>query len=106
MEHIPMLTEKQKKLLKRLAHHRKPVVLLGAKGLTEAVLAALDEALQQHELVKVKIAAGDREERDRIIETMVSQTRTELVQRVGNIATVFRRNAQNPVISLKSPEAG
>jgi RNA-binding protein len=101
MEYAPMLTDKQKKLLKGLAHHRKPIVMMGSNGLTQAVLAALEEALQKHELVKVKIAAGDRDERDRVIGDMIKATRTELVQRVGNMATVFRRNPQNPVVQLK-----
>jgi len=96
-----MLTPKQKKTLKQLAHSRKPVVLLGSSGLTDNVLAALHEALQRHELVKVKITAGDRDERDKIIQTLVEQSKAELVQRVGHIATLFRRNPQNVVVRFK-----
>ena len=96
-----MLTPKQKKTLKQLAHSRKPVVQLGSAGLTESVLTALDEALQRHELVKVKIAAADRDDRDKIIQILVENSKAELVQRVGNIATLFRRNPQNVVIRFK-----
>jgi RNA-binding protein len=95
------LTQKQKKILKQIAHSRKPIVLLGSAGLTDNILASLDEALQRHELVKVKIAAGDRTERDNIIQTLLENSKSELVQRVGNIATLFRRNPQNVVIHFK-----
>ena len=95
------LTPKQKKTLKQLAHNRKPVVMLGSAGLTDNILASLDEALQRHELVKVKVAAGDRDERDRIIQALVESSKAELVQRVGHIATLFRRNPQNVVVRFK-----
>ncbi len=95
-----MLKEKQKKTLRGLAHSRKPVVLMGNAGLTDGVLAALDEALLIHELVTVKVAAEDRQERDKIIQTMLERSNAELVQRVGHIATLFRRNQENPVITL------
>jgi RNA-binding protein len=95
-----MLKEKQKKALRKIAHSRKPVVLMGNAGLTEGVLAALDEALDTHELVKVKVAAGDRTERDQIVLKLVEHSESELIQRVGNIATLFRRNPSKPVISL------
>ena len=95
-----MLSEKQKKSLRKLAHPRKPVVMLGNAGLSAGVLGALDEALQKHELVKVKVASGDREERDDIIRQMVEQSHAELIQRIGNIATLYRRNDEKPVIEI------
>ena len=55
------LSNKQKKHLKALAHHLDPVVLLGANGLTEGVVAEIDLALEHHELIKVKIPGDDRE---------------------------------------------
>ena len=58
------ITEKQKRWLKKQVHHLKPVVTVGQAGVTEPVLAELEIALNHHELVKVKINAGDREERD------------------------------------------
>ena len=95
-----MLNKKQKKALRGLAHSRKPLVLMGNAGLTEGVLQALEEALIKHELVKVKVASGDRVERDAIIQTMLERSNAELVQRVGHIATLFRRNPENPVITF------
>lgn len=95
-----MLSRKQKQALRGIAHNRKPVVLLGNSGLTKGVLLALDEALLKHELVKVKVTAADRDERDAIIQKMIEQSGAELVQRIGNIATLFRHNPENPVISI------
>lgn len=54
------LSTKQKQHLKGLAHPLKPVVLLGSNGLTEGVLAEIEQALEHHELIKVKIATEDR----------------------------------------------
>ncbi len=95
-----MLNEKQKKTLRGLAHKLKPVVMIGSSGLTEGVLGALEEALDHHELIKVKVAVGDRSERDDAIATMTQHSGAELVQRIGNIAIFYRRNPENPVINI------
>ena len=57
------LSNKQKQFLKGLAHPLKPVVQLGGNGLTEGVLAEIDNALNHHELIKVKVPSDDREEK-------------------------------------------
>lgn len=57
-----MLTSRERQTLKRRAHHKKPVVLIGQKGPTEAVLTEIDRALEAHELIKVRLS-GDREVR-------------------------------------------
>ena len=95
-----MLNEKQKKTLRGIAHSRKPIVLLGNAGLTPGVLSALDEALLKHELVKVKVTAADRKERDNIIQQMTEHSGAELIQRIGHIATLFRPNPENPVVTI------
>jgi RNA-binding protein len=86
------LTEKQKRWLKSRVHHLKPVVLVGQAGLTKAVLAELDLALDHHELLKVRVAAGDRDLRDAVIGRMAEESRATLVSRVGNVAALFRAN--------------
>ncbi|TNF97971.1 MAG: ribosome assembly RNA-binding protein YhbY [Gammaproteobacteria bacterium] len=88
-----MLNPRQKKQLKANAHKLKPVVLMGASGLTDNVLAAIEEALDHHELIKIKISAGDRDERDDIIKRILDQSKAELIQRVGNIATIYRESS-------------
>lgn len=94
------LAAAQKRYLRSLAHALKPVILVGAKGVNPAMLAELDLALEHHELVKVRIAAGDRDERDAWLEEIVEASGAALVQRVGNIATVFRPRRKDPGIVL------
>lgn len=86
------LNEHQKRWLKKQVHHLKPVVSLGQAGLTEAVLAEIELALDYHELIKVKIAAAEREQRDAIILTIEERTRSDLIDRIGHIAAFFRAN--------------
>lgn len=93
------LNSRQRQHLKGLAHGRKPIVIIGEQGVTEGVLAELDGALAHHELVKVRVNAADREERDAMIASMTGQTGAELVQRIGHVAVLFRR-AEKPVIAL------
>ncbi|MCO5760888.1 MAG: YhbY family RNA-binding protein [Gammaproteobacteria bacterium] len=85
-------TEQQKRWLKKQVHHLKPVVSLGQAGLTEAVLAEIELALDHHELIKVKIAAGDRALRDAFIAAIASRTQADLIDRIGNTAAFFRAN--------------
>lgn len=94
------LTEPQRKLLRSLAHPRKPIVTVGRNGLSDAVLAELECALDHHELVKVKISIGDRQGRADLVESICTKTGALLVQRVGFVATLFRRNREQPVISF------
>lgn len=95
-----ILSAAQKRHLRALAHHLKPVILMGAKGLSESLVAELKLALDRHELVKVKLAAEDREEREALIEALTAATGAALVQKIGNIAVLFLRNAKQPLIVL------
>jgi RNA-binding protein len=96
------LTEPQKRHLKGLGHHLKPVVLVGQHGLTEGVIAEMGVALDAHELIKVKISAGDRPLRDALIDGLTQATSASLIQRIGNVAVLFRRNPKKPRIALPS----
>lgn len=83
-----------KKTLKSQAHHLKPVVLLGAKGLTEAVVAETDIALLSHELIKVKINGAEKEDRLIMAEELCQQLHAELVQMIGNTVIMYRKNEE------------
>lgn len=96
---VMTLTEKQKRHLRKLAHPRKPVVIIGENGLSDAVLNEIDLTLAHHELIKVRVNAEDREARAAMIETMCERTGAVLVQRIGHIAVVYRP-AEQPVIAL------
>lgn len=88
------VTKKQLRWLKQRAHHLKPVVLLGQRGLTEAVLSEIHRALHDHELVKIKLSVDDRDERDRLIDTIGRETAAAPVQQVGHTATFYRPNPE------------
>jgi RNA-binding protein len=94
------LTKKQIRQLKSLVHHLNPVVIIGQNGLTEAVFNELDITLNTHELIKVRLNAGEREERQEMIVRICDRCNAELVQSIGHVAAFFRRNPDKPVISL------
>jgi RNA-binding protein len=94
------LNEPQRKFLRRLGHDRNPVVLVGQGGLSPNLIAELDRALRDHELVKVRARVGDRAERDAILDELASSTQSELVQRIGHVALYYRRNPDKPGILL------
>ncbi len=95
-----ILTKKQIKYLRALTHKLKPVVRVGQNGLTENVLEEVRKALECHELIKLKINVGERQERDEVLQKICEETKSECIQQIGNVAALFRRNAQKPVISL------
>lgn len=96
METATILTETQKKRLRTRAHDLKPVVIVGQHGLKPTVLEEITNALDYHQLIKVKINAGDRELRDDMIGQITQYSQAGLVQRVGNIAILYRRNPDRP----------
>lgn len=91
------LSTKQKQYLKGLAHHLKPVVLMGANGLTEAVLAEIELALNHHELIKVKIASEDRETKQLIIDAIIRETQAQRVQTIGKVLVLYRISEQRKI---------
>jgi len=97
------LTARQRQYLRAEAHHLKPVVLLGQHGLTEAVLAEIEQALEIHELIKVRIPGVERDEKREIIDAITSQTYSTLVQTVGHVAVLFRPRASYSDFNLPKP---
>jgi RNA-binding protein len=94
------LNEKQKKHLRRLAHPLEPVLLTGGAGLTPGLLAELDSTLDHHELLKVRVRAGDRDSRDAMIRALCDKSGAELVQRIGHVAVLWRPNPERRKITL------
>jgi len=76
--------------LRAIGHRLKPVVTVGSGGLSNAVLAELDRALADHELIKIKLAVGDRDARGHVLDELLSRSGAELIQRVGNTALILR----------------
>ncbi|WP_017446298.1 ribosome assembly RNA-binding protein YhbY [Gayadomonas joobiniege] len=91
------ISTKQKQFLKAKAHPLKPVVQLGANGLTEGVLAEIDSALTHHELIKVKIPTDERDLKKAIIDAIVRQTQAFQVQTIGHTLIIFRPSEENKI---------
>lgn len=83
-----------KKSLKAQAHHLKPVVLLGAKGLTPAVLEEVNIALTAHELIKISIKGMDKKEKTNSAELICKELSAAVVQIIGNIAVIYRKKPE------------
>lgn len=94
------LTSSQSRFLRGQAHDLKALLQIGAKGLTPAFLAELDAVLEQHELVKVKIGAEDRETRDAMVAEIVEKSGAALVQRIGHVAVLYRPSKDHRQIVL------
>lgn len=95
-----VLSNPQKRYLRGLAHDLKPVIMVGAKGVTDNVVAETGLAIERHELIKVRVVAGDRELRDLWIGELCERSAADLVARIGNIAVLYRRSQENPLIVL------
>jgi RNA-binding protein len=91
------LNKKQIQHLKGLAHSLKPVVLLGNNGLTEAVVAEIDYALNHHELIKVKIPTDDRENKALIVEAICRETNATQVQVIGKTLAIYRQSDEKKI---------
>lgn len=83
---------KQQQRLRAEAHSLKPVVLMGEKGLTENVMLEIDLALASHELIKVKAGRLPKDEKKALADQITKSTKSNLVQIIGNILILYRKN--------------
>ncbi|MGE3277116.1 MAG: ribosome assembly RNA-binding protein YhbY [Vicinamibacterales bacterium] len=84
------LSSKDRAALKAKAHGLEPVVQTGRAGLTDTLVASVDRALAAHELIKVKVAEADREERVALGDALADRTDAAVVHRVGKVLILFR----------------
>lgn len=97
------LSGAQRRTLRRLAHPLKPAVQLGAAGLSDAVVEAIDRALEDHELIKLKLV-GERGERETLARQAALRTGSELAGTVGRVAILYRP-ARDPERRRVDPSA-
>ena len=95
-----VLTSAQTRFLRGQAHDLKAMLQVGGKGITDALVAEVDLALEHHELIKVKVGAADRDERDAMIGDLTGRTGAALVQRIGHTAVLYRRSKDRRQIVL------
>jgi len=93
-------TEPQKKHLRGLGHALKPLILIGESGLSDSVRAEFESTLAHHELIKVSVRVGDRKLRDSIIDELCTSSGAVLIQRVGNMALLYRENPEKKKIVI------
>ncbi len=87
-----MLSNQSLKDLKGKAHKLNPVVYIGNKGLSDGVFNEIDIAIKAHELIKIKIAGVEKNERVDLINEIIQVTKSELVQTIGSIAVIYKKN--------------
>ncbi|MFC6439869.1 ribosome assembly RNA-binding protein YhbY [Bowmanella sp. JS7-9] len=91
------LSTKQKQYLKGLAHSLKPVLQLGANGLTEGVLLEIDNALTFHELIKVKVPSEDREQKALVMDAIIRETGAVKLQVIGHVLVMYRQSEDKKI---------
>ena len=103
-QHMPIaLTNAQIRFLRGQAHDLKAMLQVGGKGISQALVAEVDGALEHHELIKVKIAGNERDARDTMIAELARRTDAVLVQRIGHTAILYRPSKDNRRIVLPRP---
>ncbi|MDB6060508.1 MAG: RNA-binding protein [Verrucomicrobiaceae bacterium] len=90
----------RKKQLRTIGHQLRPIVMISERGITEGISLELERALEDHELIKVKLALADPSARRELAVTLCEQHRAELVQAVGKVVLIFRAAKKpNPRLS-------
>ena len=92
--------------LRSQAHHLDPVVLLGANGLTDAVLHEIDRALNDHELIKVRVPSDDREELESIYAEVAEKLGAARVQMIGKLLILPLKATAKPAKKVASKKPG
>jgi RNA-binding protein len=96
----PPLTGRQARHLRALGHHVEPVVQIGKQGLTDSVTTAVDNALERHELVKVRVGTECPDDRKDLAARLAPPTRSAVAQVLGRTILLYRRHPKTPKIVL------
>lgn len=91
------INTKQKQHLRRLAHHLKPVIIIGNAGLTEAVMEEIKLAIAFHELVKIKLNGPDKNARDAMVKDIITNCDAHHVQSIGHVAVFYKPSDEKKV---------
>ena len=96
------MTPAQRRQLRARAHGLKPVIMVGDAGVSDAVLAETDRALNDHELIKIRLPAADRDAREQMATRMCEHLGAEHVQAIGHIRVIYRAKPQDPAESFQA----
>ncbi len=97
---LASLSNPQKKFLKGIAHNLNPMIIIGSNGVTDSLMAELETTLEHHELLKIKIAIGERDDRKKIVDYIIENTGALLVQTIGKTCVIFRQREKDSEFSL------
>ena len=86
-----MLSPAERKELKARAHNLNPIVMIGAKGLTDEVVKEVELALKAHELIKVRAPSLERAAREVAFQALCERTGAEAVQHIGKVFVIYRK---------------
>lgn len=106
MKRPPSLSSKERRHLRSLAHDLDPIVRIGEKGITDGLLGAIDRALEDHELVKVRILEGCPTDRKEVAPQLADPLHAHAVGLIGRVCILYRRHPEKPTISLKTNHPG
>ncbi|GIM48361.1 putative RNA-binding protein YqeI [Collibacillus ludicampi] len=95
-----MLTGKQKRYLRSLAHHLDPILQVGKGGVSENLLEQVSLALEAHELIKVAVLNNCEEDKDEVAHQLAEGTESELVQVIGKTIVLYRESVEKKQIEL------
>lgn len=88
------LSNQQKKQFRAIGHKLKPVVTVAGNGLSENVVKELERAINDHELIKVKLVVGARQEKEAVLQQITALLGSTTVQEIGNIALIYKPSAK------------
>ncbi|EMM1082695.1 ribosome assembly RNA-binding protein YhbY [Staphylococcus aureus] len=95
-----MLTGKQKRYLRSLAHNIDPIFQIGKGGINENMIKQIDDTLENRELIEVHVLQNNFDDKKELAETLSEATRSELVQVIGSMIVIYRESKDNKEIEL------
>jgi RNA-binding protein len=98
-----VLTGKQRRHLRALGHELKALVQIGKGGIDDGLVAAVDQALLDHELIKVKVGEAGGLDRHEAADALAAKTKSQVAQVLGNIVLLYRAHPSKPTIKLPRP---
>ncbi|MGN7357827.1 ribosome assembly RNA-binding protein YhbY [Paenibacillus sp. SAF-054] len=95
-----MLTGKQKRYLRSLAHHLDPIFQVGKGGTNEQLIKHINEAIEKRELMKISVLNNCLDDKNEIAEELADKTDAELVQVIGSTIVLYKESRDNKKIEL------
>lgn len=95
-----MLTGKQKRYLRSLAHHEKPIFQIGKAGINDNLVQQVHDALEKRELIKVSILQNCFEDKNEVAEQLAEKSGSELVQLIGHTIVLYKESMESKKIQL------